>query len=580
MKLSQLVGDRFKEKPAGAVIDSHALMLRGGYMKFVGSGIFSQFPPLRRTTAKIEKILREEMDRIDGQEILFPVTMPASLWEESGRYNSIQSELLRFKDRNDTPMVLGMTHEEAAVQLVREYGTSYTKYPFMIYQIQTKFRDEARPRAGMIRVREFTMKDAYSFHTSQQDREDYYARCHRAYERSFARAGVPEVVSVKSDSGMMGGSVSHEFMLLTPIGEDTLCICPDCGYSANMEAADCIIPPCAEEELQPLTLTHTPGAHTIEDLCAYLNIPQTKTAKAVVYQENLTDDYIIVFTRGDLDINETKLRNFLGKEIHPAVITEESGIVAGFIGGYDFHGKATLLYDKSLEGAKNLVCGANKVDYHYTGFNAERDIGKVEYHDFSKAFAGGICPSCGKPSLTVSNGIEVGNIFQLGVKYTKTMGMTYLDEKGESQYPIMGCYGIGVGRLAASVCEAHHDEYGPIWPISIAPWEVQLCCVRADDENCKAFADKLYADLQSAGREVLYDDRDVRAGVMFSDAALLGTPVRVVVSPRNRGEGVVEISTRDTSVSLKVPTDEATDAVKKVVADLYAAIDAKVPASI
>lgn len=580
MKLSQLVGDRFKERPAGAIIDSHALMLRGGYMKFVASGIFSQFPPLLRTSKKIEAIIREEMNKIDGQEVLFPVTMPASLWEESGRYSSIASELLRFKDRTGTPMVLGMTHEEAAVQLVREYATSYSKYPFMIYQIQTKFRDEARPRAGMIRVREFTMKDAYSFHTSQKDLEAYYDRCHRAYERIFARAGVPEVVSVKSDSGMMGGSVSHEFMLLTPIGEDTLVICPDCGYSANMEAADCITEPAAAEAEEPLTLVHTPDAHTIEAVCDFLKVPVTKTAKAVVYQENLTDDYIVVFTRGDLDINETKLRNFLGKEIHPALITEESGIVAGFIGAHDFTGKATLLFDRSLEGAKNLVCGANKVDYHYTGFNAERDYGKVEYHDFSKAYVGGICPACGKKTLTVSNGIEVGNIFQLGTKYTKTMNMTYLDENGEAKNPIMGCYGIGVGRLAASVCEAHHDDYGPVWPISIAPWQVQLCCVRSDDAACKAFADGLYNAMQKDGIEVMYDDRDVRAGVMFSDADLLGTPVRVVVSPRNMGEGLVEISTRDKSVDIKVPKDEALDAVKKVVADLFSAIDAKVPESL
>ena len=580
MKLSQLVGDRFKERPAGAIIDSHALMLRGGYMKFVASGIFSQFPPLLRTSKKIEAIIREEMNKIDGQEVLFPVTMPASLWEESGRYSSIASELLRFKDRTGTPMVLGMTHEEAAVQLVREYATSYSKYPFMIYQIQTKFRDEARPRAGMIRVREFTMKDAYSFHTSQKDLEAYYDRCHRAYERIFARAGVPEVVSVKSDSGMMGGSVSHEFMLLTPIGEDTLVICPDCGYSANMEAADCITEPAAAEAEEPLTLVHTPDAHTIEAVCDFLKVPVTKTAKAVVYQENLTDDYIVVFTRGDLDINETKLRNFLGKEIHPALITEESGIVAGFIGAHDFKGKATLLFDRSLEGAKNLVCGANKVDYHYTGFNAERDYGKVEYHDFSKAYVGGICPACGKKTLTVSNGIEVGNIFQLGTKYTKTMNMTYLDENGEAKNPIMGCYGIGVGRLAASVCEAHHDDYGPVWPISIAPWQVQLCCVRSDDAACKSFADGLYDAMQKDGIEVMYDDRDVRAGVMFSDADLLGTPVRVVVSPRNMGEGLVEISTRDKSVNIKVPKDEALDAVKKVVADLFAAIDAKVPESL
>ena len=563
MKLSQLVGDRFKEKPAGAVIDSHALMLRGGYMKFVGSGIFSQFPPLYRITAKIEKILREEMDKIDGQEVLFPVTMPASLWEESGRYSSIQSELLRFKDRNNTPMVLGMTHEEAAVQLVRDYATSYSKYPFMIYQIQTKFRDEARPRAGMIRVREFTMKDAYSFHTSQADLEAYYDRCHRAYERIFARAGVPEVVSVKSDSGMMGGSVSHEFMLLTPIGEDTLVICPECGYSANMEAADCIVEKPADETEAPLTRVHTPGAHTIEEVCAQLHVPVEKTAKAVVYQENLTDDYIVVFTRGDLDINETKLRNFLGKEIHPALITEESGIVAGFIGAHDFGGKAKLYFDRSLEGAKNLVCGANEVDYHYTGFNAERDYGKVEYHDFSKAIAGGICPSCGKHTLTVSNGIEVGNIFQLGTKYTKTMNMTYLDEAGENRNPIMGCYGIGVGRAMAAVIEQSSDEYGPIWPLSIAPYQVQICAVNPGKDNVGEVCEKLYADLQAAGIEVLYDDRGEKAGSMFSDADLLGIPFRLVVSPKTLADGQAEFKLRGSRDAERIAVEEAVPLLKR-----------------
>ncbi len=576
MKLNQLVGDRFKERPAGAVIDSHALMLRGGYMKFVASGIFSQFPPLLRTCKKIEAIIREEMNAIDGQEVLFPVTMPAALWEESGRYNSIASELLRFKDRNDVPMVLGMTHEEAAVHLVREYGASYSKYPFMIYQIQTKFRDEARPRAGMIRVREFTMKDAYSFHTSMADLEAYYARCHRAYERIFERAGVPEVVSVLSDSGMMGGSISHEFMLLTPIGEDTIVTCPACGYSANMEAAPCITEPAKDEPLDEMKLVHTPGAHTIEALCEFLSISPRKTAKAVVYQENQTDDYIIVFTRGDLDINETKLRNFLGKEIHPAVITEESGIVAGFIGAVNFTGKAKILFDSSLKGIKNLVCGGNRVDYHYTGFNAERDLGEIEYHDLSKAYVGGICPHCGKNALDISNGIEVGNIFQLGTKYTASMGMTYLDENGESKNPIMGCYGIGVGRLAASVCEAHHDDYGPIWPISIAPWQVHLCCVRSDDADCHAFADKLYNDLQNAGVEVIYDDRDVRAGVMFSDADLLGTPVRVIVSPRNMSEGIVEISTRDKTIQLKTPLENAAAKIQETIRMLYAAVNEKV----
>ena len=310
MKLDKLVGDRFKERPAECTIDSHALMIRGGYMKFMASGIYSQYMPLKRILRKIENIIREEMDAIDGQEVLFPVVMPGSLWEESGRYNSIQSELLRFKDRNGTPMVLGMTHEEAAVHLVRDYATTYTKYPFMIYQIQTKFRDEARPRAGMIRVREFTMKDAYSFHTSQEDLEQYYDRCHKAYERIFARAGIPETISVKSDSGMMGGSVSHEFMLLTPVGEDSIVLCRDCGYSANMEAADCLTENTPDAELKEAELVHTPDAHTIEDLCAFLKTTPEKTCKAVVYQRNMDDSYIVIFLRGDLDVNETKVTNF------------------------------------------------------------------------------------------------------------------------------------------------------------------------------------------------------------------------------------------------------------------------------
>ena len=283
MKVSKLVGSRFKEKPADCVIDSHALMVRGGYMKYVGNGIFSEFPTLRKITAKIENIIRSEMDAIDGQEVLFPVVLPADLWEESGRYDSVGSELLRFTDRNNAKHVLGMTHEEAAVHLVREYAQTYTKYPFMIYQIQTKFRDEARPRAGLIRVREFTMKDAYSFHTSQEDLEQYYDKCHKAYERIYARAGIPEVVSVKSDSGMMGGNVSHEFMLLTPIGEDSIVICNECDYRANMEAAENIVEN-ETEAMQELTKVHTPEMHTIEQVCEFLHVDAKKSMKAVVYQ--------------------------------------------------------------------------------------------------------------------------------------------------------------------------------------------------------------------------------------------------------------------------------------------------------
>ena len=569
MKLDKLAGDRFKERPSDCVIDSHALMIRGGYMKNMANGIYSQFPPLRRVTAKIEHIIREEMDAIDGQEVLFPVTMPGSLWEESGRYESVGSELLRFTDRNHSQMILGMTHEEAAVHLVREYGNSYTKYPFMIYQIQTKFRDEARPRAGLIRVREFTMKDAYSFHTSQEDLEKYYAKCYKAYERIFARAGLSDVVVVESDSGMMGGSVSHEYMLLTPVGEDSIVLCADCDFRANMEATPCIVEQEQKLAQAEVELVDTPGKHTIEDVCEYLKLPVGHSCKAVVYQRNADDSYIVLFLRGDLEVNETKLTNYVGCAIHAAVITEECGLHAGSIGPYKLNGDYTVLYDRSLEGIHNLCCGGNVDDKHYVGLDIKRDIGDVEYGDFAKAVEGGICPCCGKKSLRIQRGIEVGNIFQLGTKYTKPMNMEYLDKDGNKHNPIMGCYGIGVGRLAASVCEASHDEYGPVWPITIAPWEVHLCCFRADDAECHDYADKLYETLQNQHVEVIYDDRNVRAGVMFSDADLLGVPVRVVVSPRNRKNGCVEIVTRDKSVSKQVPLDEAVPAIKECIQELY-----------
>jgi prolyl-tRNA synthetase len=570
MKLEKLVGDRFKERPSEASVDSHALMLRGGYMKNVASGIYSSYHPLRRICRKIEAIIREEMDAIDGQEVQFPVVLPATLWMESGRYYSVEHELMRLSDRNDNPMVLGMTHEEAAVHLVREFGQSYTKYPFMIYQIQTKFRDEARPRAGLIRVREFTMKDAYSFHTSQEDLEAYYARAHKAYENVFARAGAPNVISVKSDSGMMGGSISHEFMLLTPVGEDTLAVCGECDYRANMEAAECIVENTRDEVSAPLTPVHTPDIHTIEDVCNFLQSPTDKSCKAVVYQKNKDDAYVVVFIRGDLDVNETKLRGALGEEFHPAVITPESGLNPGYIGPVGLPDNIMVLFDRSLADANNLSCGANRDEYHYTGLEVVRDCPDAKFIDLAKIPDGGICPNCGKHSIGVHRGIELGNIFQLGTKYTKAMNMTFLDQNGETHNPIMGCYGIGVERLAASVCEASHDDYGPIWPIAIAPWQVHICCVRSDNAEARKVADNLYNELQSKGIEVVYDDRSVSAGVMFSDADLLGVPVRVIVSPRNMKDGVCEVVTRDKKISMKPTIGDTASAVIRLVEELKA----------
>lgn len=574
MKLKNLISKRYKETPADCQIVSQALMMRGGYIKPVGNGIFTLFPVTKRITSKIERILREEMDRIGGQEVLFPVAIPAALWKESGRFESVGSELLRFKDRSGADMVLGMTHEEASVHFVRDVADSYTQYPFMIYQIQTKFRDEPRCRGGLIRVREFTMKDGYSFHTSQEDLERYYMECYDAYNRIFARAGVPEVVAVASDSGMMGGKVSHEYMLLTPAGEDTIVLCHDCDYRANMEAAPCIAHGEAGEtaELQKVA---TPGVKTIEDLCEFLKIPATSTCKAVVYQENLTDRYVVAFLRGDLDINETKLRNHLKAEIHPADITPESGLAAGFIGPKALPEGVKVVYDSSLEGVNWFATGANEADFHYTGFNIPREMGEVEYVDVAKAYDGGVCPVCGHKSIYTSRGIEVGNIFQLGTRYTEAMDMTYVDADGSLKHPIMGCYGIGVGRLAAAVCEAHHDDYGPIWPMSIAPWHVHLCSLRADNPEVAETSQRLYDALTKRGVEVIWDDRPVSAGVMFSDADLFGVPVRVVVSPKGLKNGTIEIASRDKSMQEKRPIDEAADFVYNYVSSELAKLECR-----
>ena len=573
MKLKNLVGLRFKERPADCVIDSHALMVRGGYMKYVGNGIFSEYPILHKITAKIENIIREEMNAIDGQEVLFPVVMPAELWQESGRYDSIGNELVRFEDRSKSKMVLGMTHEEAAVHLVREYGQSYQQYPFMIYQIQRKFRDEARPRAGMIRVREFTMKDAYSFHTSQEDLEQYYQKCYDAYNRIFKRAGIPEVVTVASDSGMMGGNISHEYMLLNEVGEDSIVLCAECKYSANMEAAENIVENVSTGASEALQCIETPDCKTIEEVCNYLKSDVVSSCKAVVYQKNADDTYVVAFVRGDYEVNETKLRNLVGEEIHPAEITEGAPLVAGYIGPYEISDQVTYYLDLSLKGIDSLVAGANKEGFHFTGLNLERDLPDISYVDIAKVKEGGICPCCGKPALTIKRGIEVGNIFQLGTKYTKSMNMQYVDKDGVAHNPIMGCYGIGIGRLAASVCEAKHDEYGPIWPITIAPWEVHLCCIRPDDEQAKAVADDLYETLKNSKVDVIYDDREgVRAGQMFADADLLGVPIRVVVSPRNLKENKIEISTRDKSVQESVDLAAALDYILALKNKMYAKI--------
>ena len=373
---------------------------------------------------------------------------------------------------------------------------------------------------------------------------------------------------------MMGGKVSHEYMLLTDVGEDTIVLCRDCDYRANMEAAPCLLNN-EPGEIAPLQKVDTPNCKTIEELCAFLNIKPWQTCKAVMYQRNADDSFVIVFIRGDLDVNETKLRNFLKAEVHPAVVTEDSGIHAGFTGPMGLPEGVTVVYDNSLKGIEWFATGACEDDKHYVGFNIARDIGPVDYVDVAKAIDGGICPVCGKPHIYTSRGIEVGNIFQLGTKYTETMDMTYVDQDGSLKHPIMGCYGIGVGRLAASVCEAHRDDYGPIWPISIAPWHVQICSLRADQPEVAEMSQKLYDALTARGIEVLWDDRPVSAGVMFSDADLFGVPLRVVVSPKGLKNGTIEIASRDKAMKEIKPIAEAEDFIYNYVVDELAKLECK-----
>ncbi|MBC5787999.1 MULTISPECIES: proline--tRNA ligase [Clostridiaceae] len=548
MLLSQLLGERYREKPSDASIPSHIFMLKGGYIRQVANGIFSLLPPTKRITRKIEEIIRQEMDRIGGQEVLFPVVLPRDLWDESGRYDSVGSELLRFTDRSGAGCVLGMTHEEAAVHLARSEAKSYQKYPFMIYQIQTKFRDEPRARGGLIRVREFTMKDAYSFHTSQEDLERYYKICFEAYERIFARCGVPEVISVTSDSGMMGGAVADEFMLLCDAGEDTIVTCPHCGYRSNMEVAEfeheAIERP--ESEIQKVA---TPGVKTIDELVAFFEgkVPPQQMIKATVFAVENSDRVVIVFIRADYEVNEAKLRRIVGANVFPLTDYSDVDLAFGSLGPYQLNpGKCEVYYDETIAHANDMSCGANEDGYHYTGVCMDRDIKPEKYIDVAKVITGSKCAKCGQ-ELKLSRGVEVGNIFQLGTKYTESMGMTYTDKDGTQKTPIMGCYGIGVGRLAACIIEAHHDENGPIWPYAVAPWQIHICALSNKKMDVMPIAKDLY-DKLGGQYEVVLDDRGANAGVQFADADLLGVPIRIVVGVKNAQNGQVEISTRDKSI--------------------------------
>jgi len=553
MRVSQLFFQTLREVPSDATLKSHELMLRGGYMKQVASGIYSLTPIGLRVIRKIEAIIREEMDAISGQEVTLPLVQPAELWKESGRYDAIGGELTRFDDRSGHPSVLAMTHEEAVTDLARSSLTSYKQLPFMLYQFQLKFRDEPRARGGLIRVREFIMKDAYSFHASSEDLDEYYQKAYDAYLRIFRRMGIEPVV-VQSDTGIMGGKIAHEFMLDVESGEDYLILCDSCGYQANQEIAAFRREAFLDEELLEMEKVATPDKESIEDVSSFLKVPASKTMKAVFYESG--DELITVLTRGDLEISEIKLRNHLKvSELWPAEPEKikASGMEPGYasvIGASN----TRIIADESLKGAVNMVCGANESGYHMIHANPGRDFEIAEYADLAQADAGCACPKCGK-ALRATRGIELGNIFKLGTKFSESMKCLFLNEQGKTQPAIMGCYGIGVGRLAASVAEKFHDDWGILWPKAIAPWQVVVSPI-GKDEECFSTAEKIYTDLQKQGVEVLLDDRRERPGVKFKDSDLWGIPVRIAVGSKGLVEGKVEFKLRTEKNFELTPLDE------------------------
>jgi prolyl-tRNA synthetase len=577
MQVEMLFGSRMREEPRDAQTPGHRILLRGGYVQQIAQGIFSLLPLGVRACRKVERVVREEMNRVDGQEVSMPVVCPAELWEESGRYQSVGPELVRFKDRDDRPHVLGMTHEELAVELARKHVRAYRQLPLMIYQIQTKFRDEPRSRAGLIRVREFVMKDAYSFHRTSEDLDAYYERCREAYARIFRRCGLVRCVDVASDTGMMGGAGAHEFMLLTPVGEDTLLLCSSCGYRANREVARSAR---VYDTGAPAALTSvpTPGARTIEDLGRALGVAPTSCAKAVLLVADAGRP-IVAFLRGDLELNLTKLRKHARfRDIRPMQPEEATaaGLVAGFVGLHGLAGNAEVYVDESIPASANLVTGGNAADIHYTGFDYARDadVARVKaVADLAEVRDGEPCPNCRSP-LKSEQGVEVGNIFKLGVKYSEAMKMTYAEEDGSQRTPIMGCYGIGVGRTMACVVEEHHDEKGPLWPISVAPYEVEVVGLGANEEAVRTHALDLHAKLVAAGVEALVDTRAAGAGVLLADADLVGAPVRVIVSRRNLKDDSVEISYRTTGgvadLPTRAPLAKAAETVAEIVRTLRA----------
>ena len=542
MRRSQLFGRTLREIPSEAEVPSHRLLLQAGMIRRLVVGMYSYLPLAQRALRKIENIIRDEMDAIGGQEIDMPLVQPAGLWQETGRWEMlVGKELAGFEDRFGRKLVLAMTHEEAVTDLVRNQTNSYRQLPLMLYQIKLKFRDEPRPRAGLIRVREFAMKDAYSFHADEADLDRYYEQMHQVYLNIFHRSGI-DVVSVESDPGIIGGTEAHEFMLIADAGEDRIISCNSCDYRANADVAVMQKPQVDNGEAESIEELETPDQTTIEDVANYLGVEKEQTLKAVFYSTD--ESLIFAAIRGDIEVNETKLKKAVGAT-HLWFSTDEElrryGLVAGYASPIDVKG-VTVVVDDSVASTTNLVAGANKPGYHLKNMNYPRDFKADVVADISLARDGMTCVHCGG-TLTEKRGIEVGNIFKLGTKYSEAMNATYLSQKGRPQMLFMGCYGIGIGRLLASIVEANHDENGIIWPPAVAPYQIHLMHIGKGDE-VRQRAEALYTELRAQGYEVLYDDRQESPGVKFNEADLLGMPLRLTISQRTLETDSVEIKRR------------------------------------
>ena len=571
MKLSKMHIKTLREVPAEAEIPSHILLIRTGMIRKLASGIYGFMPFGWRSVRKIEDIIRSEMDKAGGQEIHMSAIQPAELWQESGRWFAYGPELWRVKDRNGRDFCLGPTHEEIFTDIIRNDVSSYRQLPMNLYQIQTKYRDEARPRFGLMRSREFIMKDAYSFDRDFEGLDKSYDDMYKAYEKIFTRCGLT-FRPVEADTGAIGGSNSHEFTALSEVGESEIAYCEKCSMAATTERAQCVDAPADTEEMLPMEEVKTPGTKTIEAVADFLGMSQTKTIKALLFvtydEEGNEKEYVAAFVRGDRELNMTKLINALNIPEHAiefadeAKMSQKTGCVGGFTGPVGLH-DCKVVVDSELTGLRNLCAGANKENYHVKNVNYGRDYKGDIVTDLKLLKEGDPCPVCGAP-VKHARGIEVGQVFKLGTKYSQAMNAVYKDENQQDRLIVMGCYGIGVTRTLSAIVEQHHDENGIIWPMSVAPYHVIITLVKPGDETQEAVAEEIYNRLSDAGVEVLLDDRDERPGVKFKDADLLGIPVRITVGKR-APEGVVEYKLRREAEKQEMSVSEAVVAAIEIV---------------